>query len=95
MTPFTDDEKPEWQNPVFSDSDLKRLKLHIQDMKAQTGKQFSITLTKPQLNALLARLEAAEKMMFRNCTESCGDAKGKCDCGYSDVYEAWRKAAGK
>lgn len=67
---------------AFTDEDLKRLKEEVFFLEPY-GKE-----TKGQLDALLARLEAAE--VWAKChQEFCN--KGK-DCS---AYVAWRKTAGK
>ena len=44
--------------------------------------------------ALLARLEAAEKIVNRMCVHA-GPCRGKLDDCFKDDVQAWRKAAGK
>lgn len=89
------------QNMTFTDDDLKRLKdwLELELMPGNIAKQ---------LQALVARLEAAEARIERllwsaehkdNCqfwnkNNDLGEFK-RCDCGIRETEEAWRKAAGK
>ena len=75
---------------MFTDDDLKRLKGQL-----PRGK-WTQHLTQDNLEALLARLEAAE-LLVKHFKEEIIDA----DCeswdseGAEKAYEAWRKAAGK
>lgn len=79
---FTDEDKQRDQNP-FTDSDLKWLKDNIarSDRSKNIGGWF---LDFTEWDALLARLEAAERVIaYLN------------DARLSEVYEDWRKKAGK
>jgi hypothetical protein len=68
---------------TFTDDDLKRLKKHLSGV-AQLG-----TYPREKLEALIARLEAVERVI----------ADGDCcilDCPMADeAMDAWRKAAGR
>ena len=68
----------------FSDDDLKRLKewAHVCGCTSYEGKK---PCRHEETNALLARLEAAEKMINAN-----PDSRS-----YDLAYNEWRKAAGK
>lgn len=71
----------------FTDEDLKRLKEHLTDHAMRTGQEFPIG--QGTLDALLARLEAAEA-----CAKQLDQLTGV----YSfarDRLQTWRKAAGK
>jgi hypothetical protein len=76
---------------AFTDEDLKRLK----DMCKAEGTGSLRTFYRHEIQALLARLEAAEKVFHsgEDCLPSCAvfDRGNYCDCG----VEAWRKQAGK
>lgn len=71
---------------AFSDDDLKRLKEKILDGDF-TSQETS------DLEALLARLEAAEKALL-TAHVNCYPPKGE-HCKGCDAYSLWRKAAGK
>lgn len=87
----------------FTNDDLKRLKLQINNLLAQEPApliniDFKICL------ALLARLEAAENALVDpKDMDECGFCVGgddeeffhAKDCELVKTYEAWRKAAGK
>ena len=74
---------------TFTDDDLKRLKKNVEG-------QFSVTVHKPtwdEIEALLARLEAAEKVLER--FEKTHNKDHGSGCSVCFLMEAWRKAAGK
>lgn len=73
---------------VFTDDDLKQLKNNF-----RTNETWYMDLQSEQMEALLARLEAAEHII-----ELCdgGDAnRHHASENYQKAYEIWRKAAGK
>lgn len=72
---------------TFSDHDLKRLKEDIARFKETGAHPFSIQ--GPQLDALIARLEAAEAIVDR-C--ECKPHRQSLGC---EGYLTWRKRAGK
>lgn len=88
MTSFSDDKKPQQQNLVFSDSDLKQLKGDL------TSRFTSGVLDLNKIMALLARLEAADDFS-EHCAFTCSDCiEGNCDT-FQDLREVWLKKAGK
>jgi len=75
----------------FTDEDLKRL-------KEQTDEAVENRWNYPrwiQIQALLARLEAAEACIDDHRGDCLADIGKKCSCGYQEKLDAWRKAAGK
>jgi hypothetical protein len=76
----------------FTDDDLKRLKVELQELRdLETGVMFPIN----DVEALLARLEAAEKALavFHDnlgLQDSYINYE-KCE----NLFESWRKACGK
>lgn len=66
----------------FDDTDLKRLK---ELNNAPTCQEFIEWLTTERCNALLARLEAAEKLIGYRETK----------LGYDRLLNAWRKSKGE
>lgn len=71
-------------NKTFTDDDLKRWRKELADgFAVKRTPLYRIFGT--EMDALLARLEAAEKVI-----EACGQ-----ELNVSKPYEAWRKAAGK
>ena len=74
----------------FSDEDLKRLK-EIFECSPQIDVHG---FTDENFKALLARLEAAERIVNRMCVHA-GSWRGKLDGCFKDEVKAWRKAAGK
>lgn len=72
---------------TFTDEDLKRLKERCES-------DDLIGIFDYELPALLARLEAAEKIVIFDCLH---DPKAKCGCTkeLNQLIQAWRKAAGK
>lgn len=70
--------------PTCSNADLKRLKVYIDKYPKMSDLSFS-PFSIEQLQALLARLEAAEEVI-----EKCSWHSTECK-----VHQAWRKAAGK
>lgn len=88
---------------TFTDDDLTRLKEDIHKNKTRTGIRFNLHYPTKTLEALVARLEAAEWACKR------ADALGECIAEFpketyawsehmqalDDAVEAWRKAAGK
>jgi hypothetical protein len=73
---------------TFTDDDLKRVKGEIPKGMAGYGFDDMDTFTMEDLQALIARLEAAEAVI------RVTDEHGFNDRAF-DVYETWRKAAGK
>lgn len=74
---------------VFSDENLKRLKVHL-----ETDKEFHENATwveHVQMDALIARLEAAEKACS---TPSACNCSQECDW-HSEALCEWRKVSGK
>lgn len=82
---------------TFSDEDLKQVKDQI-----KTGWSSLTTMPGGGLDALLARLEAAELILENGVSlthfEDCDKIEHhdwKCTCGSEERWEAWRKKAGK
>lgn len=76
---------------TFTDDDLKRLKEDVQVFERLEVSPFS---SKEAIAALLARLEAAERIVNRMCVHA-GPWRGKLDDCFKDDVKAWRKASGK
>ena len=74
---------------VFTDDDLKRLKESYNNGPHNTG-GMTVVLT-PELQALLARLEAAEWALLRFHSIS-EDIRTE---GMREALKVWREAAGK
>lgn len=72
----------------FSDDDLKRLKIGACDPR--------LINTVEMVQALLARLEAAERIMRAEHNDDSG-TMSRCisPCELCEAMEAWRKASGK
>lgn len=88
MNSFTDDDSKQRQQS-FSDADLKRLKEVIQARHRYMLKDLSFDTW----GALLARLEAAEKVaQYMGTTDSLNRAPFT---PAGELYKAWRKAAGR
>jgi len=79
MTPFTDD-------------DLAGLKAAFADDIAE-GLTYANARDARLLEALVARLEAAEKIAELSVVDEHVDCDSK--CGAKELIDAWRKAAGK
>ena len=90
---------------TFTDDDIKRMWIEINGAYPP-----EIGVSRLQLQALLARLEAAESIVESHIEMSkyCGDCHSCCgdedddgvlihekDCETMEEIEAWRKAAGK
>jgi len=77
---------------TFTDEDLKRLEKLPDNIVITLGVGPSV-----KLKAIIARLEAAEKIAEWGChTRRCSiKADEACDCEMPALFEAWRKAAGK
>lgn len=74
---------------VFTDDDLKRLKEGLEVFVTYTGQKLLIP--KSDMEALIARLEAAEK--FCSPHPSCNCAQ---ECDYhSEAMKEWLKASGR
>lgn len=85
--------KQEYAHQCFTDDDLKRLKEY------GMPHWFEIN-EKGKLEALLARLEAAERLgdwadHENLCSFIDRGRDGDCDCGCTEVFVAWRKSAGR
>ncbi len=75
---------------TFTDDDIARChRMLNSEMSMQ-----KIVLNNPEIATLLARLEAAEKIVNRMCVHA-GPWRGKLDDCFKDDVQAWRKAAGK
>lgn len=78
----------------FTDEDLKLLKEHLADPYFETDDFYN-----ERLQALLARLEAAEGVCRCVASDPCRlDHAGNCQTHFISSpcqVEAWRKAAGK
>lgn len=72
----------------FSDNDLKRFEENLADSKAWP--HGGITTSSEILEALLARLEAAERYI-QTCRDLCCDVYHK---DQADAYRAWCKSKG-
>ena len=68
---------------TFTDDDLKQLKYQIEI------NTIWIEVNLDVLESLLARLEAAERIVYRPCANECGN----CFCKVN--RDIWRKAAEK
>lgn len=82
---------------TFTDEDLKRLKEDLHKNKVRTGIRTHIHYRREPLEALLARLEAAEALAEDHAWHEadCSSPSEECDCGYAEDRAKWRKAAGK
>lgn len=82
---------------AFTDSDFQRWR----GLRFWTLFENKVVIRPSEAEALLARLEAAERALSHGNIEGCNwcDQAGNdpdCSCGKSgEDYEAWRKAAGK
>lgn len=74
---------------VFTDDDLKMMK-DMGRMQSDAGHEF----IDAKIQALIVRLEAAEKVASVHRGGFCCVHTGSF-CGYSDIVNAWRTAAGK
>ena len=75
----------------FTDDDLKRLKAFTERHALQP--EYTVHTANGVMEALLARLEAAEKVIAESL-----DHNGKAHIGFDawhEAYKAWRKVAGK
>ena len=91
---------------TFTDDDLKWLKDWLgyceSKFNGQRLDEFHYEAHYHNVKSLLARLEAAEKLIERgalwhdgDCVTANGGFQEHCDCGSYVAEEAWRKAAGK
>jgi hypothetical protein len=72
---------------AFTDDDLKRLKDDLHKNETRTGIRTDIRYKRTTLEALIARLEAAEV-----CAEGFAES---CCVGDGEEIRKWRKVAGK
>lgn len=75
---------------MFTDEDLKKLKVRANN-PLEGLYPYRISIKSPELNALIARLEAAERSV-RSCRIACLKMP---PCQHEKDLEAWRTAAGK
>lgn len=76
---------------VFSDEELAQWKDDLVN-----GREYPYGTSVKQLLALLARLNAAEKVITVGHTKACWTARGlACVCKWGDAVEAWKKSAGR
>lgn len=82
----------------FTDEDLKRLKNWVEYAKDKGGINVMREMYLSEMEPLLARLEAAERLADKHsghdddCDELSGDI---CSCGFSVDEIAWIKACDK
>lgn len=83
----------------FTDEKLELWKHNLESSLKLNGEfAYTIEVDRQKLQALIARLEAAEKALERmNDThyEDCDELNGgNCDCGTDEAMGAWRKSKG-
>lgn len=75
---------------IFTDNALERWKKELAKWNAQQPITY-FKINSDEMNAFLARLEAAEEVCERAKTHGCEDP----ECGLDASLNAWHKAAGK